>query len=313
MSEIEKNILLNKLGAGIRNRARQRMTGEQYRKGIQTLQKENPSLFAQVQEENTKAQTELLNKLQFDFEPLIPGLDEKLAEEAIYNISIPYGDETSDIGDISTFRGFVDPKEPNKGYVGGPTSEEDMQSVLNTALHEALHLVDVTAPGRISHKTAKDKRVDPEVLARSFDMVRAFLTDDEALMNKTKKKAKQSLKYGIGDSYLVSVALRSLPQLFKMGAIQIPEDSIPTIQQALTELDKDEQGFVDWIIGDRPEKLKQIGYRASELSPIDYNKEVIARLIKLAPALTTLPRNLGSGEYEWSIDRTGFENELLND
>lgn len=312
MSELGTNVLRGQLAAGLRNRLKRRMSPEQYREGIQNIQEKNPTLFSQIQEENTDAQIELLNKLQFDFEPLIPGLDERLAEEAVYNLSIPYGDEASDIGDVDTFRGVVIPKE-NKGYVAGPIDTEDMQSVLNTALHEALHLVDVKAPGKISHKTGKDKRVDPEVLARSFDMVRGFLTDDEALLEKTRTKAKQSLKYGIGDDYLVSVAVRSLPQLFEMGAITVPEESKPAISNALQQLDKDEQGIIDWILQKRPEEIKRVGYNTYELRPQDTNKEIIARLIKLAPALTTLPRNLKTGQYEFDINRTGFENELLND
>ena len=298
------------------DRVNERTSADRYRQKIQDVQANQPSMFAEIQEKNTAAETERLNKLQFDFEPLIPGLDERLAEEAVYNMSTPYGMESSDLGGINTFRGVVFPKE-QRGYVAGPTDEEDMQSVLNTSLHEGLHLVQVKAPEMIRHKTNNKNKmkdvVDPEVLARGFDMVRAFLTDDEALMAKTKKKAKQSLKYGIGDSYLVSVALRSLPQLFEMGAIDLPEESIPAVQEALNQLDKDEQGFIDWIVSDRPEKLKKIGYRPSELNPIDYNKEVIARLVKLAPALSTLPRNPGTSEYEFDINRSGFENELLDD
>lgn len=289
------------------------ISNAEYRNLIKKTQEHSPSMFSQLQEKNTAAETERLNKLQFDFEPLIPGLDERLLDEAVYNMSTPYGMESSDLGGINTFRGVVIPRD-NRGYVAGATTEDDMNSVLNTSLHEALHLVEVKAPKTVRHKI-KDKNpikdtVDSEVLARGFDMVRAFLTDDKNLMDKTKRKAKSSLKYGIGDSYLVSVALRSLPQLFEMGAIELPEESKPVVQEALNELDKNEQDFVDWIVGDRPKKLKEIGYRPSELSPIDYNKEVIARLVKLAPVLSTQERNPGDSEYMWDINRTGLESEF---
>lgn len=284
------------------------ITYDQYTDYLKKSQEQFPGLFETLQRENTEAQIAYLNELDFA-DPIIPGIDKQLMDVARMNVSIPFGSEAEDtVGSGRIKAGGVtiidDEGNTLKAYKGGTRR-------LNTALHEALHMIAPNFDEAIKDKSRyNDRPVGTEQLARAFDATRAFLSGDETLAEDTKSFAR---KRNMGNpTNLVRVAITALPQLYNQGLLQFPEESRDQIEEALAKVDEDEQGIIDWILNERP-KAKRIGISYLDMKPTDYNRETIAQMLELAPLLVPQQQEDNESQQYFDINRTGFEDTTASD
>lgn len=284
------------------------ITYDEYSDYLRKTKEQFPGLFETIQRENTEAQIAYLNELDFA-DPIIPGIDKQLMDVARMGVSIPFGSEAIPTAGTGSVRAggvtILDENDnPIKGYKGGTRR-------LNTALHEALHMIAPNFDGAITDKSRYNKKpIRPEMLARAFDATRAFLSGDETLAEDTKSFARQR---NMGSpTNLVRVAVTTLPQLYNQGLLQFPEESRDQIEAALAKVDEDEQGIVDWILNERP-KAKRIGISYLDMKPEDYNRETIAQMLELAPLLVPQQQEDNESQQYFDINRTGFEDTTASD
>ena len=284
------------------------ITYDQYTDYLKKSQEQFPGLFGMLQRENTEAQIAYLNELDFA-DPIIPGIDKQLMDVARMNVSIPYGSEAKEyVGSGRVKAGGVtildEDRNPLKAYKGGTRR-------LNTALHEALHMIAPNFDKALKDKSRyNDKPIGTEQLARAFDATRAFLSGDETLAEDTKSFAR---KRNMGNpTNLVRVAITALPQLYNQGLLQFPEESRDQIEAALAKVDEDEKGIIDWILNERP-KAQRVGISYLDMKPEEYNRETIAQMLELAPLLVPQQQDQNESQQYFDINRTGFEDTTASD
>lgn len=218
--------------------ANKRISANDYRQYVQKMQQQYPEEFAQIQQDNTEAKIRKLDELALGKESL--PLDATLADIATYASDVVYGSE--DEPNVGGIGGLADTRA-NKLWLSG-------QAHPNTSLHEGLHLFSNVIDKTSTVESKTGIGIGDELLARSFDLLRAYAEGDYDRVDST-------MKY-VGNQYnksdLMKIAFDSLNQFYDSGMLeQDPE----AVQEALSYFDKKNQGFISSLLED-PEKLSQI-------------------------------------------------------
>ena len=286
---------------------RDKVTREDYAKTVQVIRNQNPEVFDKYfLGPNTDAKIEALNYEAFSDNPL-PHMDEE-AEAVQYTLNIPFGSENElTLGGNTGLRGWARPKnkyDDEEIFVSGKGGE-DAPKRSSTARHEVRHLKHGRYEGRSS--TWEEDRM------RALDALDAVLSQDQ-----TKIQDIFDLEYGDKlqrnpESFptyerwfentlreRLQNAVNLLPELYRDGVFDKSKADKNLVKQFLEDYDKDEQGFVDSLLGNEPEKQTEI-----EFSTSTTDAKKLAKILSVAPFVEESKRGGSSWPYRvnYKIDR----------
>jgi len=279
-----------------------------YAANVRALRDKNPSLFADLQAQNTDAQIERLNKLQLEEKSVFGGFDDYLSDVSRMKGQVAFGSENSTYMDGNSTRGITMQSGENPAfYVGGKTPIE-------TSYHEALHSVlpVATDENGVRFVDARYGEVIPEeTLARSFDYVRAVLNKDKETADRAFKYAKRIYR-GEAPMYgttLVGFALSAMNQMFAYDMIPKEYRNAPEVQEALEYFDEEGQGVLESLIGKDPEKQEKVTAKVQPRLNREASKHLVT-LMELAKAFSFEGPDGWDEEVTVDLNRDGFESTI---
>ena len=226
----------------------------QYQENVRSIQRSDPATFKMWQDSQQERYVDTLNKLAFDSNPDLP-YDEELGDELQYLLTMPYGSEAEKGLDLSeTTSGFATPFFQNQKEVMVSMGADDPETV---ARHEGFHEITGGEPFYTTDDKGQRKGYDTEIAARAFDYLRAVVEGDEELANKTEQFVIRGSDNNIGGYGLLKLAIEAIPQMYERGVFSKDKATLDTAQKVIKQIDEDEQGFIDSILGEDPEKVKK--------------------------------------------------------
>ena len=287
------------------------VTREDYSKTVQVIRNQNPEVFDKYFfGPNTDAKIEALNYEEFSDNPL-PHMDEE-AEAVSYTLNIPFGSENElTLGGPTGLRGWARPKnryDDEEIFVAGKGGE-DAPKRSATARHEVRHLKHGEYEGRSG--TWEENRM------RDLDALDAVLSQDPVKIqdifdleygSKLKKNPESFPTYVRWFSNTLRERLQNavnlLPELYRDGVFDKSKADKELVKQFLEDYDKDEQGFVDSLLGNDPEKQTDVDIKTSTT-----DAKKLAKILSVAPFVEESDRGGSSWPYrvDYKIDREAAE------
>lgn len=224
-----------------------------YQENIRSIARSDPDTFKLWQDSQQKRYVDTLNKLAFESNPDIP-FDEELGDELQYLLTMPYGSEAEkglDLNEVTS--GFATPLFENQKEVMVSMGADDPETV---ARHEGLHELTNSADFSTTKDSGKETLYETEYVARAFDYLRGLLEGDEDLATRTEQFVVRGSDGEDGGYTLLKLAIESIPQLYEKGYFDRNKATLDTAQKVVNQLDEDDQGFIDSILGKEPEKVK---------------------------------------------------------
>jgi hypothetical protein len=283
------------------------VTREDYSKTVQVIRNQNPEVFDKYFfGPNTDAKIEALNYEEFSDNPL-PHMDEE-AEAVSYTLNIPFGSENElTLGGPTGLRGWARPKnryDDEEIFVAGKGGE-DAPKRSATARHEVRHLKHGDYEGRSG--TWEENRM------RDLDALDAVLSQDPVKIqdifdleygSKLKKNPESFPTYVRWFANTLRERLQNavnlLPELYRDGVFDKSKADKELVKQFLEDYDKDEQGFVDSLLGNDPEKQTDVDIKTSTT-----DAKKLAKILSVAPFVEEADRGGSSWPYrvDYKINR----------
>jgi hypothetical protein len=167
---------------------------------------------------------------------------------------MPFGSEAEEgLDKGETFAGFATPKlqDQKEVFVSMGANNPDL-----VARHEGIHELTGGQPVYVEDATGKKQGYGTEYVARAFDYLRGVIDQDLDLISRTEKFVADRTDNKVGGYTLLKIAIESIPQLYKKGVFNKDKATLDTAQKVLKQIDKDEQSFIDSILGKDPEKVE---------------------------------------------------------
>ena len=290
---------------------------EAYSNRVREIRNMNPELFdSYFLARNTEQKADALNVEAFSDNPAAYMQEE--ADEAPYVLNIPFGSEDEyTLGGATGLRGWARPAEQfgdREIFVAGESGEDEGAKRSGVVRHEIRHLKTREAPMPVPYRN--------EDLMRQFDALSAVLSQDSEKVEdifdleygaKVLKNPEMRSTYEryFRNDFLSRVqnAVEALPKLYEAGVYNREKIDEKKLQQFLNDFDKDNQGMIDYLLGQDPEKQEDV--KAKIDTSLDDASE-LAKAISVAPFVKEV-ESRGSGStarVEYDIDREKAEEQM---
>lgn len=266
----------------------QDITNADYQKALQSYSTQFPDAFKVIQDQNTDAKINQLNINAFS-DPVIGNADRAINDLVDKRLQVMYGteDEESLFGQLLG----LNSNENKSLWVTGKGNEA-------TQKHEGLHALQGDVPIK---SIVSGREVGKELLARSFDALRAFITGDEKLKDETSKFVKG--QYGRSD--LMSIALGALKEMHDVGVIPSEATDNAELNKALAYFDGKEQGILDSLFSD-PEPVTQIKQSTMQF-PSQEGIQALTQVMGVADNIKHSAPTWKDSDVIVDLNRTGLE------
>jgi hypothetical protein len=225
-----------------------------YQQEVRNTQQKDPENFQIWADSQEKRYTDVLNKLAFESSEDLP-YDEELGNELQYMLTMPFGSEAEEgLDKNENLQGFATPQLEDQKEIFVSMGADDP---VNVARHEGWHELTGGEPVYITDSTGEQQGYGTEYVARAFDYLRGIVDEDPELVASTEKFVNRGSRNTVGGYTLLKIAIESLPQLYKQGVFDKDKATLETAQKIVKQIDKDEQGFIDSILGKEPEKVEE--------------------------------------------------------
>ena len=225
-----------------------------YQQEVRNTQQKDPENFQIWADSQEKRYTDVLNKLAFESSEDLP-YDEELGNELQYMLTMPFGSEAEEgLDKNENLQGFATPQLEDQKEIFVSMGADDPDIV---ARHEGWHELTGGEPVYITDSTGEQQGYGTEYVARAFDYLRGIVDEDPELVASTEKFVNRGSRNTVGGYTLLKIAIESLPQLYKQGVFDKDKATLETAQKIVKQIDKDEQGFIDSILGKEPEKVEE--------------------------------------------------------
>jgi hypothetical protein len=225
-----------------------------YQQEVRNTQQKDPENFQIWADSQEKRYTDVLNKLAFESSEDLP-YDEELGNELQYMLTMPFGSEAEEgLDKNENLQGFATPQLKDQKEIFVSMGADDP---VNVARHEGWHELTGGEPVYITDSTGEQQGYGTEYVARAFDYLRGIVDEDPELVASTEKFVNRGSRNTVGGYTLLKIAIESLPQLYKQGVFDKDKATLETAQKIVKQIDKDEQGFIDSILGKEPEKVEE--------------------------------------------------------
>jgi len=301
---------------------------DDYSRELKKLLGESPDKRTDVQQwildKNADAKNRELNRIATT-DNVIPHYDSAVGDQAYHNANVMFGTRNED-SLWGQLYGMVDPTHPDLPmYIAGRTT--------STPWHEGLHRL-IAEKAQAREEEGKDPAVlvdlkgnemtsdkDEELIARAIDYLRAGLTEDGKLSEKSRKWAERKgyikpwNKDFSASEELRAMGISFIDQMLKNDTIDKQYVDSKVIREAVDKLDEEATPFLDKLFGNEPTVATKTTAKMQYPNKFNkYNEGLLTLLQALPLSYNTEYQEDQAGyngiDTDWmtiDLDRTGFE------